>query len=125
MIEKPTDAAREQFVELLLERDAAIARLISSNAEHRKRINEWCHPAVTQLRAERDLLVRKLDVLVQAERRALDHVEEVGRLRSENEEAQREVNRLRQSRSWRITAPLRAVYGGLLRLRQIARWRAQ
>jgi hypothetical protein len=125
MREKPTDPAIEQLVESLLERDAAIARLISSNAEHRKRINEWCHPAMTRLRAERDLLLRKLDVLVQAERRSLDQVEEIARLRTENEEACREISRLRQSRSWRITAPLRVVYGGLLWLRHIAGWRAQ
>lgn len=90
---------------------------------------EWLSGAVRRRREELNRLQRRLRALEEQdqtaarladlERQLADHRQEVDGLRAALEHAQREVSMLRRSWSWRLTAPLRAVYDRLRQRRSL------
>lgn len=126
-IDKHRDTYRNHLFDVLLHQDAETATLLRRNDELERQITSELAPAVEMRRQELTRLRSRLASLrssdpmpVNAERDGelarLD--EHFGRLETALEASSAEVRALRNSMSWRITTPLRNVYGWWLRQRK-------
>jgi glycosyltransferase involved in cell wall biosynthesis len=114
LVERFGSSYRRHFVELLLRREARIADLRREVHDLELEHETVLGPELAWRRQEVETLRRKVD-------RVEHGWERHGRTRPEPGEVERlrrEVQELRESMSWRVTAPLRAAYGWLLRLGQ-------
>ena len=112
-IAKHRRAYEAHLFDVLLRQDAETAALLRCNDELERRITTELEPAVSLRREELASLRRRV-----AEPTLGARVDE---LSAALHSATAEVAALRRSASWRITAPLRTVYGWLLRVRGSAR----
>ncbi len=119
LIDKHRASYEAHHLEVLLRKEADAADLLRTNDEIEREIHSSLLPALARRRAELEALQRKLQQAdaVEQSRARLDALERQladvsGQLRA----TAAEVAGLRGSRSWRLTAPLRAVYDLATRL---------
>jgi glycosyltransferase involved in cell wall biosynthesis len=105
---KHREAYRDHLFEVLLRQEAETAALLRRNDELERQIASDLEPAVARRRAELESLRAKLAPPRTSRERDLEAALQA---------AATEVAALRDSASWRVTAPLRDVYGWWLRLR--------
>jgi GT2 family glycosyltransferase len=126
LVEKHEASYQQHLLEVLLRRDGEVADLLRSNAELERHIDTWLVPEVARRREELEALRQKAEA--ERERRiAHERVEELERARAADQAQLQEVTAalartrdevaaVRESKSWKATAPLRALYGWLDRL---------
>ena len=102
-------ASQAALVDRLVARDRDIARSLADLDELQRRLTVWLEPTVTLRRLERDHLRRKLETANARPPQARAHAQ-IDALEQELAAARFEIVALRQSSSWRLTAPLRWVY---------------
>ena len=102
--------------ELLKREDRAIHETLRQLDAAQRRLGQWLRPATEARRRDRDALQAKLDAHDADERQAAEAAAAARRLTEELAAARLEIDALRQSRSWRITRPLRMVHRWLYRL---------
>jgi hypothetical protein len=117
MTEGSDGARSSDLIETLLKDDAVIADLLTANDERERYVDGWLVPTVARRRVERDHLSRKLEALNSAQQRQREVAARLVGVEADLQSARAEVDALRRSLSWRITAPVRAVYGWFLMLR--------
>ncbi len=100
LVEKHADAFQEHLLDVLALKEHRIGELLEDNDRLERRLGSHLEPVLELRRAELERLRRRLAGDAASGDRELD------RLRAE-------VRALRQSWSWRLTAPLRAVAGAL------------
>ena len=106
---------RTELIQALIREDRTIQARLVEQAEARRVIEEWLGPATELRRQERDALARKIRDFDGKQQEDAQRAERVWRLESALADARGEVEALRQSRSWKVTRPLRAVYRWLSR----------
>jgi glycosyltransferase involved in cell wall biosynthesis len=104
-IAKHEDSYRRHLLDVLIRMEARSCDLLKISYATERHLDTWLIPLVRRRRDEVERLRAKLETVQQEERLAL-------RL----DELKQEIIRLRNSRSWKITAPLRAIYDRLLQL---------
>jgi glycosyltransferase involved in cell wall biosynthesis len=112
---KHADSYRTFLVDVLLHQDGEIAPLLRHNDELERYITTELEPAVAARRAELATLQARLASLTAAE--PVPPSPSTDDLRAALGAAELEVIALRRSMSWRLTRPLRDVYGWWLRRR--------
>jgi glycosyltransferase involved in cell wall biosynthesis len=113
ILEKHRESYRRHLDELALRREAEIARLLREIHDLDRDHHAWLLPELA--RAEDELTaLRDKERRVRAD--AARHAELL-RLQAKVDALDREVKDLRASMSWKVTGPLRAVYGWLLSLK--------
>ncbi len=117
LVAKHAASYRRHLVDVLLRKEADIAALLRANDELERQIETRLFPEVSRRRAERDALLQKLRAANERrdEPRAAPLETRVGQLEAALHRAEEEVRALRESMSWRVTAPLRTAYAWLLR----------
>lgn len=127
LLRKHRPAYRANLREVLLWKERDIGALVGTNSRIERRIESALRPAVKRCEAELTALQRRLEeARTQAGRAAKPAVDaaavatlqarleqeeaQLAALREEYRRAREEVAALRRSWSWRMTAPLRAVY---------------
>ena len=120
-------AARERIVELEAELGvlrAALVRIESMRAEDRlaleeaQAVREWRDNQIVEMEAQVDAAVAALERERSAGAEQLDAVrDQLHEAAAEAVRARRVVESLSGSLSWRLTAPMRAMLGGVRRLR--------
>lgn len=113
ILEKHRESYRRHLAQLMLRRELEIARLLREIYDLDLDHHAWLMP-------ERNRTNEELAALREKEQRVkadLARQAELRRLGSEVDALAREVRDLRSSMSWKVTGPLRVVYGWLLRLR--------
>ena len=100
-----TTETPQTIVERLLATDEALARVLADTDELEHRLIVWLRPAVALRRTERDHLHRRVEALSDAPPGS-----RIDALERKLAAARFEVAALRQSGSWRVTAPLRWLY---------------
>lgn len=113
ILAKHRDSYRHHLAELTLRRDLEIARLVREVYDLDLDHHGWLAP-------EMDRAGREVGVLREKERRVTAdkaRQAELDRLSANVEALGHDVADLRRSMSWQVTAPLRMVYGWLLRLK--------
>lgn len=112
---KHADTYRVHLFDVLLHQDAEIAPLLRRNDELERIIHSELEPAVAARRAELATLRSRLADLTSPE--GAESSPSKAELASALHAAEQEVAAFRASMSWRITRPLREVYGWWLRRR--------
>jgi glycosyltransferase involved in cell wall biosynthesis len=113
ILEKHRESYRRHLTDLTLRRERAIASLLTEIHDLDRDHHGWLVPELARTEEELAAL-RDKEQRVRADR---SRQAELDRLQAKVEALDREVQELRRSRSWKATAPLRAVYGWWLRLR--------
>lgn len=116
----------QRLVESLVQKAAVSRELLDATCALDREITGWLIPTIQRRREELARLQRRLRTidqqdqaaakLTELERQVADSRRETEGLRAGLAHAQAEASILRQSRSWRVTAPLRAAYDLLHRL---------
>lgn len=116
----------QHLLEALLQKEALSRELFEATHALEQEITGWLIPTIQRRRGELARLQGRLRAiggqdqaatgLPDLERQMADIRQEIERLRTELAHARTEISTLRQSRSWRMTAPLRAVYDLLQQL---------
>jgi hypothetical protein len=101
---KHRDSYQARLVDVFLHQDAETAALLRRNDELERQITSDLEPALESRRDELAMLKARLAAAASGER-------ERGDLEAALRAATGEVTALRTSASWRVTAPLRTVYG--------------
>jgi glycosyltransferase involved in cell wall biosynthesis len=101
--------------EALLSKDGDLQKRVRANWLVQQEIDEYLRPAIARRQAELTKLRAMLDGA--ARRSQPSSKDDVGSLRAEYDRAIKEIADLRDSTSWKITAPLRAVHDALRALR--------
>ncbi|MBZ5560743.1 MAG: glycosyltransferase family 2 protein, partial [Acidobacteriia bacterium] len=117
-IAKHAETYRAHLFDVLLKQDAEIAPLLRRNDELERSIHSELEPAVAARRAELAALRSRLADATAPE--AAGAPPSTSELESALHAAEREVEALRASMSWRVTRPLRDAYGWWLRRRSPA-----
>ena len=120
---KHRDSYQQHLIDVLLHQDADTAVLLRRNDELERHIASDLEPAVTLRREELATLQARLASSAaagEAETLAALTAKRVADLEISLRVASAEALALRTSKSWRITGPLRQVYGWWLRLRGTA-----
>jgi GT2 family glycosyltransferase len=112
---KHADTYRAHLFDVLLHQDAEIAPLLRRNDELERTIHSELEPAVAARRAELETLRSRLAAL--ASPQGAEPSPSKAELASALHAAEQEVAALKASMSWRLTRPLREVYGWWLRRR--------
>jgi hypothetical protein len=105
-VSKHADAYRAHLIDVLLHQDEETAAVLRKNDEIERYLASELEPAVASQREELARL-----------RARLESIQSIRDLDSALRATSAEVTALRTSMSWRITGPLRAVYGRWLRWR--------
>ena len=112
-----SEAELRRRIEDLLLLDTAVRDATAANDELQWRLDTWLAPTVERRLAEVDVLRHRLcDMEAHANER-LVAAEQLAQAMMELATARREVEAIRGSRSWRLTAPLRWVHGCWRRVR--------
>jgi hypothetical protein len=101
--------------EALLSKDCRLQEQVRASWHLQQEIDEHLGPSIARRRAELSILREALENVQRKEGRASDT--SLATLRAEYDRAIKEIGDLRSSKSWKITAPLRAVYSALHALR--------
>jgi glycosyltransferase involved in cell wall biosynthesis len=115
-IAKHADSYRERLFDVLLNQDEETAALLRRNDEHERYIATDLAPSVAARRTELAELRAKLAAPEPAASAAADA--RVAELETALGTVAAEADRLRASMSWKITAPLRSIYGRWLEWRR-------
>lgn len=120
LVSKHEASYRQYLLELLVRKEAVSCDLLKATYALDREIDGWLVPTIQRRREELGRLQRKLEAIEQRERAAARLAElerEVAESRRQVEglaaafaRAEGEVSALRQSLSWRVTAPIRAGY---------------
>jgi predicted RNase H-like nuclease (RuvC/YqgF family) len=113
---EPDARAGQDLVNRLLAIDASIADMRRQNDDVERDIETRLLPEIERQRAERDALRLRLKRLDGPDRERSEALERTLRLEANLAAARYEVQALRRSLSWRITAPLRLAYDWLLKV---------
>ncbi len=113
ILAKHRDSYRRHLPELVMRREVEVARLLKEIYDLDLDHHGWLVPELERSEEE----CRALDEKVGRVKRERAREAELARLSSRVEALDREMAGVRSSMSWRVTAPLRAVYGWLLRVR--------
>jgi glycosyltransferase involved in cell wall biosynthesis len=111
LVRKHDVSYRQHLDTLILRRERGIVNLRRHNHDLAMEYDQRLHPQLAQLRDDVACWERKVS-------RSWPGQERAG-MAARLEAAEREAHALRESMSWKVTAPLRAVYGTLRRLRQL------
>ena len=101
--------------EALLSKDCRLQEQVRASWHVQQEIDEHLGPSIARRRAELSILREALENVKRKEGRTSDT--SLATLRAEYDRAIKEIGDLRTSKSWKITAPLRAVYSALHALR--------
>jgi hypothetical protein len=107
------DAQMADLIERLADADTTLADAMAENDDLASHLEGWLLPAVDLRRTEHDALRKRLELAVQVEREQAARDARLAQLEAELAAARDEAVALRRSISWRLTAPLRRVYGWL------------
>ena len=127
LVTKHEASYRQHLLELLIQKEATSCEVLKATYALDREIDGRLVPIIELRRQELARLQRKLQLLEQEEAakpehtepepRSLDQRRELEEVRRALVHAQAEASALRRSASWRITAPMRAGYDLLQRLR--------
>ncbi len=104
-IAKHEDSYRRHLLEVLIRMETRSCDLLKISYEMERHLETWLMPLVRRRKDETERM-----------RARLENLERERQLARKTEELNQEIFRLRNSKSWKITAPLRAVYDRLLKL---------
>jgi hypothetical protein len=131
LLEKHERSYRENLREVLRMKDDAVSEVLRTNYELERNLHGWLIPEVARRSEELTVLERRLrDAETERDLRAgyerltveLDRERrEAASLRSALLDAHQGIAQVMRSRSWRFTAPLRAVHEWLVRAAESAR----
>jgi glycosyltransferase involved in cell wall biosynthesis len=121
LVAKHAASYRAHLVDVLLAKDVEISDLLRGNRERERRLETELLPRLAERRRERDLLRGSPASWGETSRDAArgDARGETRALRESVAHLRAEVTALRESMSWKVTAPLRRVYGWCRRLARI------
>jgi len=117
-VAKHADSYRERLAEVLLHQDEDTASLLRRNDELERYIATDLAPSVAARRAELEALRAKLADAPPAQPPPLKDDPRVAELEAALQIVAAETSALRRSMSWKITAPLRSIYGRWLEWRK-------
>jgi len=111
IVEKDVDSYRRHLLDVLQWKDVAISDFLRVNRQLERHIETELTPRIAQRRRQLDARRRARELELEAALRVaeVDHTV----LREEAAHAHAELEALRGSRSWKLTAPLRVVYAWL------------
>jgi glycosyltransferase involved in cell wall biosynthesis len=112
-IAKHAETYRTHLTDVLLHQDAETAALLRHNDELERHLTSELEPAIAARQSELAVLRSRLASMDATPRGALE--QRLHELESALERTSAEATALRRSMSWRVTAPLRGVYGRWLR----------
>ena len=111
----------DETVDLLVQKERLLAELRLQSAQVEHELSTYLEPTLDRQRRERDALEARLEHAqrLHALKTGLERQQQdVAELRQACETYAAEIDALRKSWSWKLTAPLRAAYRFVLRFRR-------